>query len=200
VADFIWETPFSKRRPRCKLVKRLRFFDRVAKTQMIFQHSSELAIRTALFLAEQAPGKLSSVRQIAAYCQVSETYLAKIIQRLAAAGLIRSFRGAGKGVELGRPADRITVSSLVHAVQDPLPLDRCVLGLGACSDVHPCALHHEWLPLATGIRCLLDKTTLADLAGSVARGSSDVPAPAGAATGEALIQKMLNRFPGGKSS
>ena len=33
---------------------------------MFFQHSSELAIQATLFLAQQAPGKLSPVREIAA--------------------------------------------------------------------------------------------------------------------------------------
>ena len=49
---------------------------------MLFQHSSELALRAALFLAQQVPGKLSPVHEIAAAAGVSEAYLAKILQRL----------------------------------------------------------------------------------------------------------------------
>jgi Rrf2 family protein len=70
---------------------------------MILQHSSELAIRAALFLAQQAPGKLSPVHEIAAQLGVSKAYLAKVTQRLVATGLVRSFRGPGKGrTEAGR--------------------------------------------------------------------------------------------------
>ena len=86
---------------------------------MILQRSSELAIRAALFLAQQAPGKLSPVHEIAAYTGVSEAYLAKILQRLAGAGLVRSFRGPGKGMELGRAPGSISLDSIVCAMEGP---------------------------------------------------------------------------------
>ncbi len=134
---------------------------------MLFQHSSELAIRAVLFLAQQAPGKLTPVHEIATEAGVSEAYLAKITQRLASFGLVRSFRGPGKGLELGRPPETITLSSVIRAVQGTIDSEECVLGLGPCSDENPCALHREWLPLRKAIHEMLEKTTLADLARSV---------------------------------
>lgn len=134
---------------------------------MLFQRSSELAIRAVLFLAQQPPGKLSPVHKIAADAGVSEAYLAKIAQQLASAGLVRSFRGPGKGLKLRRAPETITLSSVVHAVQGNMDGDECVLGLGMCSEVNRCALHQEWLPLRKAIREMLEKTTLADLARSV---------------------------------
>ena len=130
---------------------------------MLFQHSSELAIQATLFLAQQAPGKLSPVHEIAAHAGVSEAYLAKILQRLASAGMVRSFRGPGKGMELGRAPDAITLASLIEAMQGAKAPDECVLGLGVCSEENPCPLHKDWIPLRTAIRDLLEKTTLADL-------------------------------------
>jgi Rrf2 family iron-sulfur cluster assembly transcriptional regulator len=134
---------------------------------VIFQHSSELAIRAALFLAQQPPGKLSPIHEIAEDCDVSQSYLAKVIQRLVMAGLLRSFRGAGKGMELARAPEKITLAELVHAMQGTETSRSCVLGLGMCSETHPCALHKQWVPLATGIRNVLDETTLTDLVNSV---------------------------------
>jgi Rrf2 family protein len=130
---------------------------------MILQHSSELAIRAVLFLAQQAPGKLSPVHEIAAEIGVSKTYLAKVTQRLVSTGLVRSFRGPGKGLELGRAPGNISLASVVRAAQGALDSDSCVLGRGVCSDEHPCALHSEWLPLRMRISELLERTTLADL-------------------------------------
>ena len=134
---------------------------------MIFQHSTELAIRAALYLAQQAPGKLTPVREIAEEIGVSETYLAKIAHRLVSAGLVRSFRGPGKGMEIGRAPEKITLLLLVNAVQGSLGHDQCVLGLALCNSDEPCALHAEWLPLRDAIFGILEKTTLADLVGSV---------------------------------
>jgi Rrf2 family iron-sulfur cluster assembly transcriptional regulator len=138
---------------------------------MLFQHASELAIRATLFLAQQAPGKLSPVHEIAAHAGVSEAYLAKILQRLTSSGLVRSFRGPGKGMELGRAPDAITLASLIEAMEGAKAPDECVLGLGVCSEENPCLLHEEWLPLRAAIHNFLEKTTLADLVRVVDRQS-----------------------------
>lgn len=139
---------------------------------MLFQHSSELAIRATLFLAQQAPGKLSPVHEIAAHAGVSKAYLAKILQRLASAGMVRSFRGPGKGMELGRAPDAITLASLIEAMEGVKAPDECVLGLGVCPEENPCPLHEDWIPLRTAIRDLLEKTTLADLVRAVSERST----------------------------
>jgi Rrf2 family protein len=136
---------------------------------MIFQHSSELALRAALFLAQQVPGKLSPVHEIAAEAGVSEAYLAKILQRLASNGLVRSFRGPGKGMELGKAPGAISLASVIHAVEGTKDTENCVLGFGACSAENPCVLHEGWLPLRTAINAFLVKTTLADLVREAAK-------------------------------
>lgn len=143
---------------------------------MLLQHSSELAIRATLFLAQQAPGKLSPVREIAAHAGVSEAYLSKILQRLSSAGLVRAFRGPGKGMELGRAPDAITLASLIEAMEGAKAPGECVLGLGVCAEENPCPLHEEWMPLRTAIRDLLQKTTLADLVRTVSQRLAQ-PAP-----------------------
>ncbi|SRR5579885_3890622 len=140
---------------------------------ILFQHSSELAIRAMTFLAQQSPGKLTPVHEIAAQMEISEAYLAKVLQRLAAAGLVRSFRGPGRGMELGRAPQAITLSSIVIAVQGAAEWKQCVLGFGMCSEENPCALHSGWLPLRGNIRQLLEKTTLADMALSLQKRRSE---------------------------
>ena len=82
---------------------------------------------------------------------------------------MRSFRGPGKGMELGRAPERITLASLVQALEGTAEQDRCVLGLPVCSDEHPCALHRQWVPFRNGIRNLLEQTTVADLVRSLER-------------------------------
>lgn len=131
---------------------------------MILQRASELAIRAMLFLAQQAPGQLSPVHEIAEHVGASEAYLAKILQRLARVGLVHSFRGPGKGMELGQTPSSITLASLIRVVEGPKTEDDCVLGLEICAEEAPCALHKEWVPIRTAIRELLEETTLADLA------------------------------------
>ena len=44
----------------------------------------------------------------------------KLVSRLSAAGLLRSIRGAGGGLQLARPAAAITVADIVEAVEGPI--------------------------------------------------------------------------------
>lgn len=131
---------------------------------MLYSHTAELAIRAALFLALQPPGKLSPVREIARSTRLPEPYLAKILQRLSAAGLVRAFRGPGGGLELGRDPQTINLWAIVCAVEECEKRNQCVLGLEACSEERPCSLHERWGPLRDAIRRLLEESTLAELA------------------------------------
>jgi Rrf2 family protein len=130
---------------------------------MLFGHNSDLAIQAALYLALQPPGKLCPVREIAEATGLPGPYLAKIMRRLIRAGLVRGFRGPGGGLVLGRAPDTITVWALVQATDGSTELDRCVLGLGACSGENPCPLHLRWFPLRAEMQRLLEETTLASL-------------------------------------
>ena len=130
---------------------------------LIMQRSTEVAIQALIFLAQQAPGKLSPTHEVAAQAGVPEAYLAKVLQRLTLAGLVRAFRGSGKGVELGRPAEAIPISSVIRAAQGSIDSNRCILGLHVCSGENPCSLHQEWLPHQAALQEMLERTTIADL-------------------------------------
>jgi len=130
---------------------------------MRFGHSAEVAIRAALYLANRPPGDLSSIKDIAASTKLPKPYLSKVIQQLARAGLVRTFRGPGGGIELRKPPEAITLWSLVQATEGPGDPDRCALGIGNCSSKAPCPLHERWAPLRDGFQRLLEGTTLAGL-------------------------------------
>ncbi len=143
---------------------------------MFWQHSSELALRAALFLAAQPPGKLSPVHEIAKETGVSGPYLAKILRQLSCAGLVRAFRGPGGGMQLARAPQAITLASVVRAMEGPAHLERCALGLQACSDANPCPLHQRWAPLRAAVERLLEETTLFALVGErIEQGGNGAP-------------------------
>jgi Rrf2 family protein len=131
---------------------------------VLYQHAAGLAVRAALCLAQQRPGSRIPVREIARAANLSAPYLAKIINRLHRAGLVRTFRGPGGGVALAREAAQITLWEIVQAVESPAADPRCALGIGLCSEERPCPLHDRWVPLRDGRQRLLEETTLAALA------------------------------------
>ena len=131
---------------------------------MLYSHTAELAIRAALYLALQPPGRLSTVQAIAAGTGLPKSYLAKIMRKLGDAGLVRSFRGPGGGIELGRAPEEISLWNLVSAVDGSEDFGECVLGAKACSSGKPCPLHEQWRPLREKMMKMLDETNLATMA------------------------------------
>jgi len=130
---------------------------------MLYGHAAEIAIRAGLYLAGRPPGELSPVREIAKATKLPSPYLSKVVQRLAQAGLVRTFRGPGGGIELGKSPEAITLWSLVCAADGPADVNRCALGIGNCSPSNPCPLHGRWVPLRNEFQELLERTTLATL-------------------------------------
>lgn len=138
---------------------------------MIFSRSAEYAIRAMTFLATQPPGKLTGAKAIAAAEKIPMPFLWKILQMLAHRRLIRSFKGLHGGYELALPARQIPLLAVVQALDAIDPADRCALGLGACSESSTCPLHDSWKDLRERMAALLERNTLADLAGAVRRNS-----------------------------
>jgi len=130
---------------------------------MLYGHAAEIAIRAGLYLAGRPPGELSPVHEVARATKLPRPYLSKVIQRLAQAGLVRTFRGPGGGIELGKSPEAITLWSLVCATDGPSDVNRCALGIGDCSSTNPCPLHGRWVPIREELQKLLEGTTLATL-------------------------------------
>lgn len=142
---------------------------------MICQRASELGIRALLFLALRPEGKLSPAHEIAEHVGTTESYMAKILQRLTHAGIVESFRGPGKGVRLAPTSVSLTLESLRMAIEGRKAEDACVLGLDECSETNPCALHYEWLPIRNSIHDLLSNTTVGQLLESLSRECQEPP-------------------------
>lgn len=140
---------------------------------MYYGHAAEVAIRAALYLAGQPRGEISPVQEIAAASGLPKAYLSKVIQRLVQPGLVRTFRGPGGGIELGKSPEAITLWSLVYATTGREDADRCALGIGSCSAKNPCPLHEKWAPLRDEFHRLLEGTTLAELVRHTSQTQSD---------------------------
>jgi Rrf2 family protein len=103
-----------------------------------------------------------ATHQIAAATQVPAGYLAKVLQALGRASLVRARRGLGGGFVLGREAKKITILEVINAV-DPIERIRsCPLHLEAHSHTL-CPLHHCMDDAIAQVQRAFTKSTLADL-------------------------------------
>jgi Rrf2 family transcriptional regulator, iron-sulfur cluster assembly transcription factor len=124
----------------------------------------EYAIRGIVYLAQQAPGPSVLMDEIAAATQAPPQFLAKIFQSFVKAGIVHSFRGAGGGFSLGRPAAQISLREVVEAVVGPILPNRCLVREGACDRDGFCKVHQVWHQVQQGMLDVLGGVTIADLA------------------------------------
>ena len=94
--------------------------------------AASLAMHTMGLLAAE-PGRLISTREMAGRLRVSEAHLAKVMQRLGRAGLVRSQRGPKGGFSLLRRPEEITLLEVYEATEGPLREQTCLLGKPMCN-------------------------------------------------------------------
>src|SRR5262245_52634480 len=102
------------------------------------------AVRAMVALARLPEGAYAGAASVANDIDAPQNYLGKLLRNLAEQGLLESQKGLGGGFRLARDAREITLFDVVEPIEH---LDRwsgCILGLSACSDAEPCALHERW--------------------------------------------------------
>ena len=85
----------------------------------------------------------------------------KLVSRLTGAGLLRSVRGAGGGLQLARPAAAITLADIVEAVEGPIALAACIEG--ECAMDHDCRVRPHWPVVTAALRGALAGISLVQL-------------------------------------
>lgn len=133
--------------------------------RMIQTDSGKYAIRAMAYIgARKDPGMPISAAEVAEAEKIPPYYLAKVLQDLARAGILASVRGRGGGFKLDREPASIRVIEVLEAVENVKRLTTdCVLGLDACSDEVPCAMHSTWKVFRERLLAKLDGMTVADL-------------------------------------
>jgi Rrf2 family protein len=129
----------------------------------VISRTSEYAIRALAYLGtlEERPWKLS--REIADELGMPAPFLGKVLQTMAAVGILESQRGRGGGFRLIRPPQTVTLFEIVEPIDHLGDRRMCVLGQKLCGDDHACPLHHAWKKTRETFLAALRKTTLADV-------------------------------------
>ena len=116
--------------------------------------------------------------RLAEFHGISRTYLAKHLQQLSRAGLVRSTEGRDGGYELTRAATAITVLDVVQAIDGDTPAFRCTeirqrgpLASPPEECTRPCGVARVMAKAEQAWRSSLREVSVADLAKTVDRDS-----------------------------
>lgn len=121
----------------------------------------EYALRAAVHLARYMP-KAQTTDEIAQATQVPRPYLAKVLQSLNRAGIVRSQRGLGGGITLSSNASKLTILQIINAVEPIQRIHTCPLKLSS-HGIRLCSLHRRLDDALAGVEKAFNQTTLAEI-------------------------------------
>lgn len=124
--------------------------------------ATDIALRLLMRLGAE-PARRRSAEDLAVLVGVPRNHVHKIIQDLAAAGLVRTWRGAGGGVELAQAAVTIRLGDVVRRFEAGQFLVECFRPDGGNCRLSPdCRLRGVLWQAREDFLARLDATTLAD--------------------------------------
>ena len=94
--------------------------------------------------------------------KISLSYLEQLFGKLRKHEVVASVRGPGGGYCLARPANKISISDIIVAVDESLDASQCH-GLSNCNDEKQCITHDLWMGLNGTISSYLKSVNLQQL-------------------------------------
>ncbi|MBT3811552.1 MAG: SUF system Fe-S cluster assembly regulator [Gammaproteobacteria bacterium] len=89
--------------------------------------------------------------------------VSKILKLLLKAEVLSSIRGAKGGYALVQPPEKITVASVIAALEGPIALTECSTQEDSCGQVSGCQIGNNWRIVNQTIQQALESVTLADM-------------------------------------
>jgi len=96
---------------------------------------------------------------------IPNSFLGKILQSLAKAGIVKSARGSGGGFSLARTPTEVTALEIIEAIEGPIAFQRCLDEDLGCEHSGGCALCALLSEAQERVREVFGRTTLSDLTG-----------------------------------
>jgi Rrf2 family protein len=130
---------------------------------MQFSIGCEYAIHGLLYLAMQRPDEVVLLTDVAKAQNLPVSYLAKVFQLLAKAGLVKSFRGAHGGYMLAQTPDQITLRDVTQAIEGTTPLYSPLSSRRECGLAADCVIKEAFTRAEKSLFSELEKVTLKEM-------------------------------------
>ena len=114
-------------------------------------------------LAEHAQDGACSAKDVAESYGIPPEVLAKILQRLAKAGLLHSQHGMNGGYTLARGASEISAYEVIRAIDGPLFITSCITVRGECDQTERCTIREPLRKVNQSIEDVLKKIKIAEM-------------------------------------
>jgi Rrf2 family protein len=142
----------------CPILNRIKIIQIMQITRQ-----TDYAIRCVLYLSRHKDHIIMS-DAIADEMSIPKSFVAKILQRLAKGGIVKSFRGIKGGFQLAKKAKEITLFDVIDTIQGPTAMNRCAVDKYSCRFRDACTVHPVWVKLRRKVEEYLRKVTFEKLA------------------------------------
>lgn len=119
-------------------------------------------------LAQPDQGPSATAKEIAEAYGIPLPLLAKVLQKLARHGFLRSGHGTNGGYRLARDPHSISALEVIRSIDGPILLTACFThhGAGGCDQSERCNVREPLRKIHEGILGLLASITIADMSDS----------------------------------
>src|SRR5579863_3607058 len=114
-------------------------------------------------LAERSSEGSRSAKDVAVAYGIPPEALAKILQRLAKAGLLQSQHGTNGGYTLARPAQTISAFEVIQAIDGPLFITSCITVRGECDQSDRCNIREPLRKVNESIEAVLKRIKISHM-------------------------------------
>ena len=122
---------------------------------MYITQEADYAVRIVHCLAKSSIRR--DARSISEDVNVTLRFSLKILGKLSAAGIVKSFKGNRGGYELSRPAADITLKDVLGAVEGPYVISRCLTEkVCNCGSNTNCSFQRTFMRISEDINRQLD--------------------------------------------
>jgi len=141
---------------------------------------ADYALIAVRHLAKHGANDACSASGISGACGISGTLMAKVLQKLAKAGLVVSRHGSGGGYQLARDAAVISAFEVINAIDGPLTITSCVTTRGECEQALTCTVKEPLRRVNDSILQILKTVTISQMSeDSSEAGLVDLPSKGG---------------------
>lgn len=121
---------------------------------------TDYAVRIVDCLARNQ-GRMGA-KAIAEKACVTLRFSLKILRKLVASGIVRSYKGAQGGYEIARPLDQISINDILETIEGPFTLNRCLYRDFECTRVEDkhCPYHYLFAHISEQVQEQLRQVTI----------------------------------------
>jgi len=124
---------------------------------------ADYALMAMKHLAEQSTAGSRSAKDVADAYGIPPEALAKILQRLAKAGLLQSQHGTNGGYTLARAPHTISAFEVIQAIDGPLFITSCVTVRGECDQADRCNIREPLRKVNESIEAVLRRIKISHM-------------------------------------